>query len=212
MRPRDELIRELLAAPAPAAYRSPAALAALWLAGAWIFVVAATRLAAPLRPGWAEQLAGSPHFAAESLLGLAAGLVSIGCGMLLGFPKRRAAWKRALPALVLLAVWGAAYLLALWHPAIAPSMLGKRPFCVFEVMLYGIPPMLAGLLLLRNKAAVARLWTGALVGAAAGAIPGLLMQVACMYLPSHILGFHIAPIAVVAALGAALGPVLLRRV
>ena len=51
-----------------------------------------------------------------------------------------------------------------------------------------------------------------MAGAAAGAIPGLIMQFACMYVPSHILAFHVGPIAVLALLGAVLGPLLLRRI
>jgi len=53
---------------------------------------------------------------------------------------------------------------------------------------------------------------GAVLGAAAGAIPGLLMQLACMYLPEHALTHHVAPVAALAALGAVLGPLVLRRI
>jgi len=45
-----------------------------------------------------------------------------------------------------------------------------------------------------------------------GLILGLLMQLACMYLPEHALTHHVAPVAVLAALGAVLGPLVLRRI
>jgi hypothetical protein len=53
--------------------------------------------------------------------------------------------------------------------------------------------------------------TGLLAGAAAAAIPAELMQFGCMYVPSHILAYHLGPIAVTAALGALLGPWALQR-
>jgi len=51
--------------------------------------------------------------------------------------------------------------------------------------------------------------TGALLGAAAGAIPGLVMQFACMYEPTHILAYHLAPVGLLTLLGAAIAPRLL---
>jgi hypothetical protein len=91
-------------------------------------------------------------------------------------------------------------------------MQGKREGCWMEVLLCGVPPLLLGLALLRRLAPLSRAWTGALLGAAAGALPGLLMQLACMYVPAHILSHHLAPIAVVAGTGALLGAVMLRRI
>jgi hypothetical protein len=206
------LIEELAGArPAPA-YRSPGLLAGAWLASTWVLVALATNLAAPLRPGWLGQLGGSLQFAGEGLLGVVAGGAVIFAAVRLAFPQSAAQWPRCVLAMALLLLWGAGYVLALWFPALEPSMLGKRPFCVFEVLVYGTPPLVAGLLVLRRRAAFQRAATGALVGAAAGAVPGLIMQVACMYLPEHILLFHVAPIAALALLGAVLGRLMLPRV
>ena len=115
-------------------------------------------------------------------------------------------------ACAVLLLWIAAYGVGLFSPAVDSSMLGKRPGCWREVLFYGTPPLLLGLVLLRALAPLRRAWTGALVGAAAGALPGLLMQLACMYAPAHILSAHIAPIALLAAAGALLGVVGLRRI
>jgi hypothetical protein len=49
-------------------------------------------------------------------------------------------------------------------------------------------------------------------GAAAGAIPGLLMQLACLYIPSHVLIFHLAPALALALVGSLAGRLLLRRI
>ena len=51
---------------------------------------------------------------------------------------------------------------------------------------------------------------GALLGLAAGSLPALMMQIACMYSPEHILAFHIGPALAVAGAGAALGAWLMR--
>ena len=90
-------------------------------------------------------------------------------------------------------------------------MLGKRETCAREVLILAAPPLVVALWLVRRAAPLARVWTGALAGAAAAAVPGLIMQLACMYEPAHILTYHLAPIAVAAFLGALLGPLALRR-
>jgi hypothetical protein len=91
-------------------------------------------------------------------------------------------------------------------------MLGKRPHCFVEVLIYGVPILVAGLLLLRRLAPLGRWSAGFVMGAAAGVIPALLMQLACIYIPSHILIYHIAPALAVAVLGALAGRLLLRRI
>jgi len=213
MSSRDQLIEELVSELEPARrFPRPAVLVLLWLAGTWAFVCTLTLLVAPFRPGAFGQLASSPHFALETLTGFAAGAASIAAGVFLGFPAGARVRRWAGVAFGLLGTWLAAHVLALWVPALEPSMAGKRAACVFEVLLYGLPPLLAGLFLLRRYATFQRALAGLLVGAAAGAVPALLMQLACMYLPEHILVFHLGPNAVLAAVGAALGPLILRRV
>jgi hypothetical protein len=210
---RDELIRDLAQdlRPAPR-LRDPRQLALVWLVGSWIFVVGITRAVAPFRPGFAEQLLASPRFAGETLLGLAAGVLAIALVFALGVPGSGSARRRIAWGLGGLALWSLAYVYGLADPALSPSMAGKRDLCVFEVLVYGAPVLLAALLALRTLAPFQRTGAGLLAGAAAGAIPGLVMQLACMYDPAHILSFHIAPIAVLAALGAGLGRVVLRRI
>ena len=111
-----------------------------------------------------------------------------------------------------LLLWAGWYVYGLSSPSLEVSMLGKRPACFVEVLAYGVPVTLVGLLLLRRLAPLERAWTGAVVGAAAGAMPGLLMEIACMYIPAHILPFHLAPIAAVSLFGALAGRLLLRRI
>ena len=49
------------------------------------------------------------------------------------------------------------------------------------------------------------------MGAAAGAVPALAMQLGCMYEPWHGLSLHLAPALVTAALGALVGWRILPR-
>jgi hypothetical protein len=187
-------------------------LALLWALGSWAFVVTAALWVAPMRPGFVDQLLASPRFALETLFGLGAVIVATAIGFLLGIPGSGSVRRRVFIALGLPALWAGFYVYGLYDPALEPSTLGARPLCFAEVLLYGVPTTLAGLLRLRRLAPLERAYTGAVVGAAAGAIPGLLMEIACMYVPAHILSFHIAPIGGVIVLGGLLGPILLRRI
>lgn len=210
---RDALIRELARdlRPAPR-LRDPRLLALLWFVGSWTFVTAVTWAVAPFRPGFVDQLLDSPRFALETLFGLGAGGLAIALFFSLGVPGQGAPRRRVGVALGVLVLWSLAYVYGLVDPALTPSMVGKRPWCVFEVLIYGFPILLAALFGLRVLAPLGRTGAGLVAGAAAGAVPGLIMQVACMYDPAHILEFHIAPIAVLAGIGALLGRLTLRRI
>jgi hypothetical protein len=213
VRSRSELIQEISQELAPdTRLRGPIQLALLWWIGAWILVVAVTLAVQPMRPGFAGQLLASPRFAIETLLGFAAGWMAIQTAFALGIPGWGSPRRRVALALALLAFWASAYLYGLVSPALEPSMLGKRPHCFVEVLIYGVPIMIAGLLLLRRLAPLGRWSTGFVAGAAAGVIPGLLMQLACIYIPSHTLVYHIGPALIVALLGSLAGRLLLRRI
>jgi hypothetical protein len=212
-RTRGELIDELVADLTPS--RGPRrieTLVGLWLLLSWTAVLLATLWSGPLREGWSAQLASHPRFLAEMLLGWIAGATAITAAFQLAIPGTGRPARRLTPVLGLLALWVGAYALDLVAPALPPSTAGARPGCTLQVLVFGTPPMLLGLVLLRRLAPLSRAWTGALVGAAAGAIPALLMQVACMYVPLHILLNHLLPVAALAALGAGLGALLLRRI
>jgi hypothetical protein len=207
------VIRELSEdlGPAPR-LRGPFQLALLWWIGAWIFVVAATLAVQPMRPGFADQLLASPRFAGETLFGVAAGLFAIGVAFAVGIPGWGSPLRRIALALVLLVLWAGAYIYGLADPALEPSMLGKRALCFVEVLIHGLPILFVGLWLLRRLAPLDRWSAGLVTGAAAGAIPGLLMQLSCVYIPSHILIFHLAPALALALVGSLAGRVLLRRI
>jgi len=213
VRSRSELIQDLSSELRPAPrLRSARQLALLWWVGAWIFVVCATLAMEPMRPGFAGQLLASPRFAGETLFGFLAGAFAIGAAFAMGIPGLGSPRRWITLALVLLALWASNYFYGLVDPALPPSTLGARRMCFVEVWLYGLPILLVALLLLRRLAPLGRFSTGFVAGAAAGAIPALLMQLACMYIPAHILTYHIAPGFALAFVGGVLGRLLLRRI
>jgi len=179
-----------------------------WLAFAWLGAISVTLAVGPMRPDALAQLAKHPAFLVESLLGLASGVLLAVGAFALCIPGDRPV-RRALPAVSLLVLWAGSYVYALVDPALPGSMLGKRPGCELQVFLLSIPLLCLGLWSARRLVPLYPAVSGGLLGAAAGAIPALLMQFACMYLPTHILSHHMAPVFVLAALGAWLGKRLL---
>ncbi len=212
MRSRADLVRELADGLRPVRRPlSPLALTILWIAGAWSFVVAATLATGDVRPGAFSQLSASPRFAGEMLLGLLVGIVAIHSAAELGVPRPAPPRRRVALAMVLMAGWVGAYVYGLWDPTLEPSMLGKRAGCSFEVLLFAAPPAVAAAWIVRRSLPLARVWTGGIMAAAAATVPALLMQLACMYDPAHILSHHLAPIALATVAGGVLGPVVFRR-
>jgi len=167
-------------------------LAIIWWLATWAYVSVATLLLGPLRPDVHIHLAHEHQFQIETFLGLFAGLCVTVC-----------AWYSAVPGLLkrkwlffsigLVIVWISFYIVGIFSPALEPSMLGKREYCYLEAFLYSMPPTLGAAILLAKRSHLHRRQTGLLIGLSAGMIPALLMQVACMYEPWHILHSHIFP-------------------
>jgi hypothetical protein len=174
-----------------------------WALLSALYVVGITHLFGPLRPTAFEQLATQPRFLAETALGVVALVVAALIGFRAAVPGALTR-RTALAGLLLVGAWVACYVFGLVSPALEPSMLGKRPHCVVETFLFALPPLLVGLLLARRWYPLEPVRAGLWIGLTAGLLPALYMQLACMYIPRHILAFHIAPGLAVAALAAPL--------
>lgn len=167
-------------------------LTAVWLILGVAYVMASALVLGPIRPGVFEQLLGNPRFLLETLYG--AGVFTLVAMVAFNSAIPGAvspALKRLATAAVI--VWVLNFLYALVNPALEPSMLGKRPHCYLETLVYALPPMLFAIYrqqkLYPLKPGDSAMWAGL----AAGLIPAWYMQVACMYLPKHVLLFHILP-------------------
>lgn len=176
----------------------------LGLSVAWTLLM--LHLTGEWRAGAAHQLVDSPRFATETVVGVVSGIGLALAGLRLGIPTPRSPLLRTFPALLVTLIWIGLYVQALLSEAVPPSMLGKREWCEFETLLYSLPPMLLGLLMLRRLVPLAPRRAAAVMGLAAGLVPALGMQFACMYEPFHTLDHHLAPALLTAALATVLAP------
>jgi hypothetical protein len=205
MSSRDELLDSLVTDLAPVK-RAPDVrlLAGAWLLLSAVFVVAVTHALGPIRPTALAQLQAHPRFLAEMIMGVAA-ITALGLS----------AFRAAIPGAVSVTLkwlvlatgglWVAGIAIGLAAPALEPSMLGKRDHCYLETLLYALLPLLAALYWQGRLYPLSAARSAIVAGLAAGSLPALYMQIACMYEPLHILMYHIGP-GVVAGL---LAPLLL---
>ncbi len=173
-----------------------------WAVVAVPLAASLTALGGPLRDGVLSDLS-TPRLALEFVLGISA-LIALGIGgfeaALPGGARRAAA---LVPGLLLGAAWLGVALGGFGLDGPAVSMLGKREHCFLHGVAIAAVPALHGVRLVRARTVgpdpIAGLW----VGLAAGALPALAMQLACMYDPGHALRFHFTPILVMGLAGAA---------
>lgn len=206
----DQLIESLKADLAPARpVGSVGGIGLLWLLLCVAYVLALGAALGPFRPGFAADL-GVSRFTLEMVLGLAA----LGCFLAVALlesipgrearPLRRAGW-------LLLAAWLAQFVIGFAAPALEPSMLGKRDHCVWEAYLYSVPPLVWLIYLQRRRYVLEPVRAVFHSALAAGLIPALMMQIACMYESGHTLAFHVLPIGILATFAVGLTWVLTRR-
>lgn len=193
MKKHTTLIAELSSDLAPVSPRRNINLLALaWFVLSAVFVVAITRLVGPMRPGFLSQLATEPRFLLETLMGVMAilwiSLLAFRSSVPAGLSKRF-----AMTGLVLMALWLGQYVIGFVSPALEPSGLGKRDYCYVETLLYALPVIVSGLFLVRRLYPLRPVRTALSVGLVAGMLPALVMQLACMYEPTHIMVFHVLP-------------------
>lgn len=196
----DSLVTDL---PAVKPVRRIHARACAWLVLTLLVVAVGGLASGPLRPGLGAQLLGSPQFLIESLLGIAGAVMA-------GIAAFRAAVPGALDrrfataTLLVVGGWAVCFAIGLVHPALEPSMLGKRALCVWETPLLALLPLLAGIAWQRRLYPLSPGYAGMLPGLAAGVLAAVFMQFACMYEPVHVLSFHMLPGLAVALAGGAL--------
>lgn len=190
---QDDLIQSLCTDLRPVKPVLPATVYALaWMGFSTLYVILITAAGGPLRDGVLEQLATQPRFLLESVWGFVALAMLAVCAFRAAIPG--ALSKRFLAvSFLLLLIWLLNYVVGIWLPALEPSSQGERHSCWLETVLYAIGPMLIALVLVRRLYPLNPWHTTVCVGLAAGLLPALYMQLACMYLIPHVLAFHILP-------------------
>ena len=209
---REQLIEHLVRDSAPVRWWQRATVVGTaWFLVAVAYVVVTALLTSPFRAGVGTQLLQHPLFLLETLVALLASVTVTHVAFALSVPGRISRARAWLMTTMALTAWLAFFAYGLVEPALDPSMAGKRHLCYVETMTLSLPPLLLGLVMIRRAYPVARGSTGFIIGAAAGMIPAMMMQLACMYIIDHILTHHIAPIAAVSLTGGLLGSFVLRR-
>lgn len=205
---RKELISALVADLRPVQRAGVAPSLVSWLVWVIPFSAAALVWTDPFRGGAFRSLVVFPAFAAETVVAVLTVFALARAALLSGLPG--AARSLYWPA-ILVAAWLGFYIAGLWWPAHPVSEWGHRNHCALETLFIALPNLVLMLCYVRRLFPLTPRLTGLLAGAAAAAAPAAWMQFACMYSPTHILAFHLAPVAVVAAAGALLAPTLLAR-
>lgn len=184
----------------------------LWLIFNFVAALLLVTSTGSFREGSFQQAYEHPRFLLESLTGLLA-IVLLGVTAIRsGIPSNTPALKQYSPALLILIIWLGFYVAGIWFPALEPSTLGKRDFpCFLETMLYGLPSLVMGLYLIGRLWPLDRMWAGLMTGLAAGATPALIMQFACMYIPTHIITHHLIPGLTLGIVGIVGGKLFLKK-
>ena len=210
-KPREILIDELVAQATPVAHPGRTDRDAfLWVGVTAALAIIALVYSAPWRAGALAQLLETPRVLAESLLGVAAIVSLARAAFRSGIPSATPIAQQIRWPLALLALWVGMYAYGLIDPALPVSMNGKRAHCALEALVLGAPGLALGCYALRQMWPLHGVWSGALLGLAAGAMPALAMQFACMYAPLHILLFHLLPGLALGGVGALVGALALR--
>ena len=199
----DQLIRQLGNRLTPSPARMPVLqIAMLWLVMSIAYVVFTMLLIGPFREGASEQLIDHPRFALENAAGFFAIVFWTLGAFVASIPGVSTRWFKRLGS-AFLVLWVLDFVVGYVSPALEPSMLGKRQACSLEAYLYSVPPTIAAIWLQARRYPLRPVQSAIHAATAAAMIPAVLMQLACMYAPTHILQHHVLPIAVLALATAA---------
>lgn len=190
---RDHLIADLTDKLQPVTPMSSIGPTLLWLFGSLLVTAGLAWLDGPYRANSLADLQSSGQFLIESALGLLSVALLVFSAFELSIPSNHSLLHRLVMPLASLTAWIGFYTWGLYAPALEPSMAGKRHFCYLQTIIYSVPLLLAGLFWAKRQYPVNTLSIGLLLGLAAGSVPALVMQFACMYAPAHILQHHILP-------------------
>lgn len=189
---------------------NPSKTAILWAAYSFIGTLLAAYYFEGLRAGLYNQLLSYPRFSLEIIFGIGVVVLLAFKILALSIPGTK---TKAINIALTFFVLGFASLFAysFINPSAPVSMVGKRPYCFFESLLYGFITMTGILYISRNRAPFDAAKIGVLGGLAACNISAVVMHAACMYSPHHILEHHFTPILIMAGIGAVSAKFLIKK-
>lgn len=184
-----------------------------WLAASWLIVGTLILATGPLHADVVARLIEQPLVGAGVVLGILTSVGAIAAGLELAVPGAPPAGRLlAVPAL-LLAGWLGVLLIDLGQApgagALETMMMSPsgRLLCPLQTLLFALPPLSIALVQLDRRIPVASPLAGALIGLAAGLVPAVWMQLACVTDPLHTLTHHLSPLLLLAPLGALAGAI-----
>ncbi|NQU40758.1 MAG: DUF1109 family protein [Lentisphaerae bacterium] len=200
---RERFIADLVSSHTP---RPPLALpgrrALRWCLAALAVTVTLLWLVQPFRPGCLRALCGHPL----RLVELLSGLLCVGWGATMALVGSTPGTRLSLASRCVAGLSAVVFAVSLVVASIAStpesSSIGHRPYCWMEVLVYGGASLGAMLWMAHRSYLRFTAPTAIWVGLAAGLVPALLMQLACVYDPCHGLAFHYGPILLLVGLGA----------
>jgi hypothetical protein len=211
-RRREDLIRELAIDPAvPGGSSAVGGRTLRWLGTASLIALVAMVSRQPMRDSWLLQLVAAPRQVLELVFGLLAVVAASLAAFRSGVPSATSPLRQASWAVVFALGWLALLVIRALGGDVPYDPDLKRSHCWLEVLAYGTPGLLVGLAAVRRLWPLHGAWSGALLGFAAGAIPALLMHLACLPGATHAIAFHLGPAVALAAAGGLAGARLLRR-
>lgn len=208
----DELVRKLAAEAAPVTRLAPVP----WRLAVWTVCTIAAAVVAVWGLGAREDLVAAlaaPTFQVKSALLILTAFTAAAGALLLSVPGAdRTAAVRWLPLAIVaaLVVWIAGELGAAAAAGTANWRVGAAWGCAAEVVAVGFVPGAVLFVMVRRAAPLRAMWAGLLALTAMGAVGALGTSVIC---PSdrsmHVLVWHVLPLLLIGAVGAAAGYVLL---
>ncbi|MFK7824691.1 MAG: NrsF family protein [Oligoflexales bacterium] len=176
--------------------------AIFWSCISNLLVALFTMLSGPFRANFVDQLLSHPQFLAEFLVGILVNPLACFSLFYLVIPSEHSTnFKRivigVLPFIMLLTL----ALISTIYPALPPSMEGKRDYCSEQTLLFGIIPFICMWVAVKKSCPWHQYWVGIYLSIAAFTPGAIIMHIACMYAPFHILQRHLLPIIAASFIG-----------
>lgn len=167
-----------------------------WFIALLIFNTLAFLAYQNFRPGFTEQLIEHPRFLTEVLVALAL-IVFIFYIILSDIVpgKEISPLVKSIGVFLVLTLSYSLYL-SFKAPTPEASIVGARPFCLEEVIVYGLVGLFTCFYFVRKSDYPFTRRSYLLIGMGTMLIPGVLMQLACLYSPKHALLIHYGPVVV----------------